>query len=71
MGVYLIHQVMEVTEMKEKIMKAAGILKANGISGTVKDAWVDGNVVFIKIQERKDWDLSSYEINLRSGKMAG
>ena len=58
---------------RDRIMRAAEVLKANDIRGTVKGAHVDeynGNVVYIRIQERPDWDISSYVINIRSGKVA-
>ena len=55
--------------MNPKIKRTAEILKARGIRGTVKGAHVEGNKVHIRIQERLDWDISQYEINIKTGKV--
>ena len=56
--------------MNPKIKQAAEILKARGIRGTVKGAQVEGNKVHIRIQENPDWDISQYEVNVRTGRVA-
>ena len=56
--------------MNPKIKQAAEILKARGIRGTVKGAQVEGNRVHIRIQEKPDWDISQYEINVKTSKVA-
>ena len=56
--------------MNPKIKKAAEYLKAKGITGTVKGAEVDGNRVYIRIQEKAHWDISLHEINVRTGRVA-
>ena len=56
--------------MDPKIRQAAEVLKANGIRGTVKGTQVEGNRIHIRIQENPDWDISQYEINIKTRKVA-
>ena len=55
---------------KERILKAIEVLKSNGIKGTIKDVYTEGNNVIFKLQERNDWDISDYTVNMRTMEVA-